>query len=89
MHRRLFGELTRGLAPPHHLAAIRVERIVDDPLGGIKRVVIPVAEMPEAFGHCLETRSLGLMVERVVGIGAVDDPAQPARGQDRPSACTS
>ena len=39
-------------------------------------MVVLVAEMPEAFGHRLQPRSFGLMVERVVGVGAVDDPAQ-------------
>jgi hypothetical protein len=29
--------------------------------------------MPKTFGQCLEPRSLGLMVQRIVRIGAIDD----------------
>ena len=77
---RLLGKLTRGLAPLYHFAAIRIERVVYDPFCGVERVVVLVAEMAEAFGHRLEPRSLGLMVERVVGVGAVDNPAKQHKG---------
>jgi hypothetical protein len=38
------GELACGLSALHHLAAVLIERVVDDPLGGIERVVVFVAE---------------------------------------------
>jgi hypothetical protein len=69
-------ELAGRFAALHHLAAIRVECVVDDPLGGIERMIILVAEMPEALGDGLKARPFGLMIERVVGIGAVHDPAK-------------
>ena len=40
--------------------AIRIERVVDDPLRRIERVVVLVAEMAEAFGDRLQARSLRL-----------------------------
>src|SRR5271154_7100624 len=76
----LFRKLTRGLAALHHLAAIRIKRVIYDPLGGVERVVVLVAEMSEAFGHRLESRPFGLMVERVVGVGTIDDPAKQHEG---------
>src|SRR5258708_4335181 len=62
------------LAALYHLAAIRVERIVDDPLRRILCVVVLEAEMPEAFCDSFEPWTLRLVVQRIVGIGAVDDP---------------
>src|ERR1700692_2934560 len=58
----------------YHLAAIRIERVIDDPLRLILCMVVPEAEMPKAFGDRFEARSLRLMVQRVIGVGAVDDP---------------
>src|SRR5215470_16112179 len=65
-----------GLAVPHHLLAIGIERIVDDPLGGIDRVVVLVAEMAEAFGDGLQSRPFRLSIERIVGVGSVDDSTE-------------
>src|SRR5216684_5264799 len=67
-------EVAVRLAALYHLAAIRIERIVDDPLRRILRMVVLEAEMPEAFGDSFEAQSLRLMVQRVIGVGAVDDP---------------
>ena len=64
---------TAGL---HHRLAISVERVIDDPLGRIERVIVFVAEMPEAFGDRFEARTLRLTIQRVVGIGAVDNVPQ-------------
>src|SRR5260370_31509486 len=62
------------LAALHHLAAIRIERVVDDPLRRILCMVVLEAEMPEAFGDSFDARSLRLMVQRIIGVGTVDDP---------------
>ena len=71
-------------ALPHHFSAIGVERVVDNPFGGVDRVIIFVAEMPEAFRDGLQARSFRLMIERVVGIGTIDDLAkQHERGIGR------
>src|SRR5258707_13872168 len=67
-------EVAVRLAALYHLAAIRIERIVDDPLRRILCVVVLEAEMPEAFCDSFEPWTLWLVVQRVVGIGAVDDP---------------
>src|ERR1700687_1830660 len=67
-------EVAVRLAALYHLAAIRIERVVDDPLRRILCVVVLEAEMPEAFCDSFEARSLRLMIQRVVGVGAVDDP---------------
>src|ERR1700757_5377284 len=70
------GELTGRLSAFHHLAAIFVERVVDDPLGGVLLEIVLVAEMPKPFGDGFEAGSLGLAIKRVVGVGAVDDPPE-------------
>ena len=72
----LVHEVAMRLAALYHLAAIRIERIVDDPLRRILLMVVLEAEMPEAFGDGFEAGSLRLMVQRVIGVGAVDDPPE-------------
>ena len=62
------------LAALYHLAAIRIERVIDDPPCRIVFVVVLEAEVPKAFGDSFEARALWLIVQRVIGVGAVDDP---------------
>src|SRR5258705_13015703 len=64
--------LERPLEPAlaNHLLAVGVERIVDDPLRGVELVIVLVAESAETFGHRLEPGGLGLVPQRVVGVGA-------------------
>src|SRR5258706_6182785 len=69
-------EVAVRLAALYHLAAIRVQRIVDDPLRRILCVVVLEAEMPEAFCDNFEPWSRRQMVQRIVGTGAVYDPPQ-------------
>src|SRR5713226_10395380 len=77
-------EVAVRLAALYHLAAIRVERIVDDPLRRILCVVVLEAEMPEAFCDSFEAWTLRLVVQRVVGIGSVAGPTmQHQRGIPR------
>jgi hypothetical protein len=64
------------LALPHHLPAVSVKRVVDDPLGGIERMIVLEAEMPEAFRDGFKARRFGLLIEAIVGVGTVDDLAQ-------------
>ena len=64
------------LAALYHLVAIRVERIVHDPLRRILCVVVLEAEVPEAFRDGFEAWPLRLIIQRVVGVGAVDDPPE-------------
>src|SRR5258708_36865074 len=49
----LSPERALRLARLHHLLAVRVERVVDDPLGGVQVVAVLVAEPPKALGHGL------------------------------------
>src|SRR4051812_35116018 len=63
----LVGELASWPSAFHHFAAVFIERIVDDPLGGVERMVVLVAEMAETFGDRQQARTFGLMIERVVG----------------------
>src|SRR4051812_43871648 len=58
----LVGELASWLSAFHHFAAVFIERIVDDPLGGVERMVVLIAEMAEAFGDRQQTRPFGLMI---------------------------
>src|SRR2546423_1655301 len=69
------------LAAIYHLAAIRIERVVDDPLSRIVFMVVFEAEMPEAFGDSFQARSLRLLIQRVVGVGTVNDPPQQHQGR--------
>jgi hypothetical protein len=72
----LRSEIAVVLALPHHLPAVSVKRVVDDPLGGIHGVIVLEAEMAEAFRDGFKARRFGLLIEGIVGVGAVDDPAQ-------------
>src|SRR5258705_9880805 len=69
-------EIAVRFAALYHLAEIRKERVVDDPLRRILSMVVLEAEMPKAFSDSFEARSLRLMVQRVIGVGAVDDPPE-------------
>ena len=61
------------LAATSHFLAIGVQRIIDNPLRGIELVVVLEAEVTKAFSHRVQTGRLGLVPQRVVGVGAVDD----------------
>ena len=50
-----------------------VKGVVDDPFRGVDGVIVLVSEIAKSLGDRFKSRSFGLMVERVVGIGAVDD----------------
>jgi hypothetical protein len=65
-----------GLPLPHHFLAIGIERVVNDPLGGIKRVIVFITEIAKAFGNGFQTRSFGLLIQCIVGVRAVDDFAE-------------
>ena len=69
-------EIAGVLALPHHLPAVSVKCVVDDPLGGVDRVIVLEAQMAETFRDRFEARRFGLLIERIVGVGAVDDLAQ-------------
>ena len=45
----LRSEIAVVLALLHHLPAVSVKRVVDDPLGGVHRVIVLEAEMAETF----------------------------------------
>jgi len=68
-------EIAVLLALTHHLPAVSVKRVVDDPLGGIHRVIVLEAQMAETFRDRFEARRFGLLIERIVGVGTVDDLA--------------
>src|SRR5262249_5609230 len=69
-------EIAVGLAPLHHLLAVGIEGVVDNPLGGVQGMVVLVTEVTEAFGDGFKPWSFGLMIECVVGVGAIDDLAK-------------
>src|SRR3569832_2916106 len=73
-------EIAIRFSLPHHLLRIGVEGIVDDPFGRIERVVVGIIELAEALGEGFEARTLRLAVEPVVGVGAIDDPAEQYEG---------
>src|SRR5215470_1931119 len=69
-------EISLRLALPHHLAAVGIERVVDDPFRSIERVIVGIAEMPKAFSNRLESWPFRLLVEGVVRIRAIHDAAE-------------
>src|SRR6266700_1120030 len=62
-----------GLALAHHFLAIGVEGVIDDPLGGVLLVVVFETQLAEALSDGLQSWSLGLVPEGIVGIRAVHD----------------
>jgi hypothetical protein len=58
-------EIAIRLSLSYHLAAIGVERIVDDPLGSVELVIIRIAEMAE---------SLGVLVDELLDEPRASDP---------------
>src|SRR5215469_5155581 len=61
------------LAATHHLLAVRVQRVVDNPLPGVDLVIVPEPEMSETFGNSVESCRLRLVPQGIVGIRAIDD----------------
>src|SRR5882724_9693154 len=55
-------EVTMRLAALDHLAAISIERVIDDPRCRVMFVVVLKAEMTKPFGDSFETWPLRLMV---------------------------
>src|SRR5262252_10322188 len=66
-------EIAVGLALPDHFLAVGVKGVVDDPLRGIDGVIVLVSEMAKSLGDRLEPWSFGLVMKRIVSVGAVDD----------------
>jgi hypothetical protein len=64
------------LSSPHHLLAISVESVVNDPFGGIQLVIVFEAKMPKSLGDGVQTGRLWLMPQRIVGVGSIDDLRQ-------------
>src|SRR2546430_4978478 len=64
-----------GLALAHHCLTIGVECVIDNPFGGVLLMVILETKMAETLGDGLQSWSLGLVPERIVGIRTVDDLA--------------
>src|SRR3989304_718874 len=66
------------MRPPlaDHPLAISVERVVDDSLGGVDLMIVTESELTKALGDRCQAGTFRLAVEGVVGVGAVDDPAE-------------
>src|SRR5262249_7995694 len=69
---RLF-EITIWLSVLHHLLAIGIESVIDDPLCCIDLVIVFVAEMAKTFSDGFEPGPFRLAIERVVRVCCVDD----------------
>src|SRR5216683_2996991 len=61
------------LSAIHHLFAVGVERLVNNPLGRIDFVVVPEIKMAKPFRDGLQSRALRLLPQRVIGIRAIHD----------------
>src|SRR6266536_4532077 len=64
------------LALAHHCLTIGVECVIDNAFGGVLLMVILETKMAETLGDGLQSWTLGLVPERIVGIRTVDDLAQ-------------
>src|SRR5260370_13646614 len=83
LSRYLRLECAVGLALTNHGLAVGIEGIVDNPFRRILLMIILVAQMPEAFGNSVESRSFRLMPERIVGISAIDNFSQQYQSRVR------
>src|SRR6266852_5212213 len=64
----------------HHLFAVRVERIVNNPLGRIDFVVVLKIQPAKPFRDGVQPRALRLLPQSIVGIRAIHDlPKQQER----------
>src|SRR4051812_6236467 len=61
------------LPAKNHFSAIRVKRVINDPLGRIDLVVVLVAETAKALGDRAKPGGFRLLPQRVVRIRAIDD----------------
>src|SRR6266513_4352094 len=70
-----------GFALTHHLLAISIEGVVDNPFGGVLLMVVLETEVTEAFSNRLQPLALRLVPERVISISPIDDLAEQDQGQ--------
>src|SRR5262245_31114439 len=83
--RRTVGVNFVWLAPVHHLSALGIKRVTNDPLGRVERMIIFVSELTEAFGNSLEnpavpTRAAHSLSSVRAEIVEDNDVARPNRG---------
>jgi hypothetical protein len=64
-------EIAVRLSSLHHLFAISIERIINDPFGRIHLVIVFISEMSEALGDRFQSGSFRLAIERVVCVRGV------------------
>src|SRR5258708_12260732 len=57
----------------HHLLAIGIESVIDDPLGRIEFVVVLEAQVPKAFSNSFKPCAFGLIPERIIGIRSINN----------------
>jgi hypothetical protein len=55
----------------HHLLAVGIESVIDNPLCRIQLAVVLEAQVPKSFSDRFKSCALGLIPERVVGIGSI------------------
>ena len=72
---RVLDKVAIGFAVTHHLLAVRIEGVVNDPFCGIYCMIILVTEIPKTFCNGFQSRSFWLLVQGVVGVRTVDDLA--------------
>jgi len=77
---RLLSEKPRWLSALHHLFAVFVERIVNNPLGRVDFMVALKIQAAKSFRNGVQPRALRLLPQSVVSIRAIDDlPKQHER----------
>src|SRR3990172_8031142 len=71
------------MRPPlaDHPLTVGVERVVDDPLSGVDLMIVAESELTKALGDRCQAGPFRLAVKGVVGVGAVDDPAEQHQGR--------
>ena len=57
----------------HHLLAVSIKSVIDDPLGRIEFMVVLKAQVPKAFSDSFKSWAFGLIPERIVGVSPIDD----------------
>src|SRR5437899_2332295 len=60
-------------ALPHHLAAVSIQSIIDDPFRSVDFMIVLESQMTKPLCNCVETGTFRLMPERVVRVRAIDN----------------
>src|SRR6266852_3546436 len=80
----LFSASAKGslrLPALHHLLAVSIQRVVNNPLGRVDFVIVPEIQMAESFGNGIQPGPLWLVPQRIVRIRAIHNFSKQHQGR--------